>query len=130
VFPVKFWARTTGKFRVVSEGDRLRKSINESSGRKGQVPFFKRKGSMKAGSAEVRALQRSSAALQTEIPITIRACPHEPAWNWGTVAKETVAISQRISDCGLFSHRIPNPKRVILAGSSRFAKKNPRSGRH
>ena len=35
----------------------------------------------------MRAIQRSSAALQTELPITTRAGPHEPAWNWGTAAK-------------------------------------------
>jgi hypothetical protein len=26
--------------------------------------------------------------LFTEMPITTRARPHEPAWNWGTAAKE------------------------------------------
>jgi hypothetical protein len=31
VFPVKYWVRATGKFPVVSEGDMLRKTINESS---------------------------------------------------------------------------------------------------
>src|SRR5208337_1100585 len=41
-----------------------------------------------AGSEEVRALQRCSAAFQTEMPITTRARPHEPAGNWGTAAKE------------------------------------------
>jgi hypothetical protein len=30
-FPVKYWVRATGKFPVVSEGDMLRKTINESS---------------------------------------------------------------------------------------------------
>jgi len=41
----------------------------------------------KAGSEEVRVLQRSSSALQTEMPATTRARPHEPAWNWGKAAK-------------------------------------------
>ena len=36
----------------------------------------------------MRALQRSSAALPTEMPITTKARPHEPAGNWGTAAKE------------------------------------------
>ena len=31
MFPVKHWVSATGKFPVVSEGDMLRKSINESS---------------------------------------------------------------------------------------------------
>ncbi len=43
---------------------------------------------LRAGSEEVRALQRSSAALKAEMPITTRARPHEPARIWGTVAKE------------------------------------------
>src|SRR5208283_259826 len=42
----------------------------------------------RAGSEEVRALQRSTTDFQTEMPITTRARPHEPAWNWGTAAKE------------------------------------------
>ena len=36
----------------------------------------------------MRALQRSSAALQTEMPITTRARPHESAGNWRPAAKE------------------------------------------
>jgi hypothetical protein len=41
-----------------------------------------------ASSEEVRALQRSSSALQTEMRITTRARTHEPAWNCGRAAKE------------------------------------------
>ena len=42
----------------------------------------------KAGSEEVRALQRSSAALQTETSITVRASTHQTAWTLGKAAKE------------------------------------------
>jgi hypothetical protein len=31
VFPAKYWVRAAGKFPEVSEGDMLRKTINESS---------------------------------------------------------------------------------------------------
>ena len=51
-------------------------------------PCLEASGSRRAGSEEVRALQRSSAALQMEMPITTGARPHEPAGNWGMAAKE------------------------------------------
>ena len=53
---MKYWARATGKFPVVSEGDMLRKSINESS-----EPLVGSLGRFQFGTARTSRINRRAA---------------------------------------------------------------------